>query len=72
MRHILVTGLAIGAAIALGACSSPEIRLYHPRTGMVATCNVDQAVAMSQSANERCARDFEQQGYVRGAPPPSR
>jgi hypothetical protein len=69
MRHLLIIG---AAAVGLGACASdPAIRLYNPRTGMVATCDVNHAVNMSQTANQRCAQEFERQGYVRGfAQPP--
>lgn len=72
MRHLLETSL-VGAAFALGACSSdPPLQLYNPRTGMVATCDVNRAVVMSQTANDRCAREYEQQGYVRRPAPQPR
>ena len=68
MRHLLL----LGAAIGLAGCNDPAIQLHNPRTGMVATCDVNRAINMGFSANERCARDFEQQGYVRGNPWPPR
>jgi hypothetical protein len=68
MRHLLLIG---STAIALGACTSdPAITLHNPRSGLVATCDENHAVIMSQSANERCAREYERQGYVRGLPAP--
>jgi hypothetical protein len=73
MRPLCVSVALVGAMVGLAACSDPAIRLTNPRTGMVATCDVNRAVDMSPRANERCAQQFEQQGYVRGATPwPSR
>ncbi len=69
MRRVCVSVALVGAMIGLAACSDPAIRLYNPRNGMVATCDVNRAVNMSPRANENCAREFEQQGYVRGGPP---
>jgi hypothetical protein len=65
MRHLLM----LGAVLGLAGCSDPTIRLYHPRNGMVATCDVNRAINMSPHANEHCAQEYEQQGYVRGTPP---
>jgi len=72
MRPLCVSIALVGAMIGLAACSDPAIRLYQPRTGMVATCDVNRAVNFGPRANERCAQEFEQQGYVRGSPPPAR
>jgi hypothetical protein len=71
MRHVLMIGLLVIGGIGLAACTPDPVRLYNPRNGMVATCQVNPAVALSQSANERCIQDYERQGYVRGAPPPA-
>jgi len=69
--RLLGLGVALaGALVALAGCNDPAVRLYNPRTGMVATCDVNRAVDVSYRANDRCAQGFEQQGYVRGWPPP--
>ena len=67
MRHFLV----LGAMIGLASCSDPAIRLTHPRTGMVVTCDANRATDFGR-ANERCAQQYEQQGYVRGGNWPPR
>jgi hypothetical protein len=59
--------LLMSAMVALSSCSDPAVRLTNPRTGMVATCDANRLADMSPHANEHCAQEYEQQGYIRGS-----
>jgi hypothetical protein len=65
------TVLLLGAMIGLASCSDPAVQLSNPRTGMVVTCDANRAIDYGR-ANERCAQEYERQGYVRGTNWPPR
>jgi hypothetical protein len=64
----------LGICVALAGCATPVIMLRNDQTGQIARCGGGSTGAMAlgmfgknleQESDERCARDYEQQGFAR-------